>query len=237
MLRVFSIGLFGLACTLPGLAAAQNPQAFEGPTIVTTGEAIVRRAPDRAYVTASVETRSRDPREAQRQNAATMTAVHQRLTAAGVPADAIRTLGYSIQQEVDYVNGRRVLREYLARNAIEVRLDAVERTGEILDAAVQAGATAVTNVRFDLRDRAAAEREALRLAVIDARSRADAAAAGAGVTVVRVLRVQDDRSSVQPPPRPMIAFAREAAADQPATPIEAGDLEIHAQATVVVEIK
>jgi hypothetical protein len=105
-------------------------------------------------VTASVESRARDPRDAQRQNAATMSAVQQRLEAAGVAGDAVRTLGYSIQQEVDWVNGRRVPREYVARNAIEVRLDAIERTGEILDVVVQAGATAVTDVRFDLADRA-----------------------------------------------------------------------------------
>jgi uncharacterized protein YggE len=49
-----------------------------------------------------------------------------------------------------------------------VRLNAIERTGELLDLLVQAGATSVSGVRFDLKDRAGAEREALRLAVIDA---------------------------------------------------------------------
>ena len=113
------------------------------PSIVTTGEAVVRRAPDQAFVTVSVESRARNPRDAQRQNAETMTAVQQRIAAAGVPKDAVRTLGYNIQQEFDFIEGRRVARGYLARNAVEVRVDAVDRTGEILDAAVQAGATSV----------------------------------------------------------------------------------------------
>jgi uncharacterized protein YggE len=125
----------------------------------------VRRAPDQAFVTVSVESRARNPRDAQRQNAETMTAVQQRIAAAGVPKDAVRTLGYHIQQEFDYVDGRRVARGYLARNAVEVRVDAIDRAGEVLDAAVQAGATSVTSIRFDLKDRAGAEREALRLAV------------------------------------------------------------------------
>ena len=152
---------------------------------------MVRRAPDQAFVTVSVESRARNPRDAQRQNAEAMTAVQQRIAAAGVPKDAVRTLGYNIQQEFDYVEGRRVARGYLARNAVEVRVDAIDRTGDILDAAVQAGATSVASVRFDLKDRAAAEREALRLAVVDARARADAAAAGAGRAVDRVLRIDD----------------------------------------------
>ena len=105
----------------------------------------------------------------------------------------MRTLGYNIQQEFDFQNGRRVPREYVARNALEVRVDAVERTGEIIDAAVQAGATSISGVRFDLKDRAGAEREALRLAVADARAAPRPRPAGAGRTVDRVLRIEEIR--------------------------------------------
>ena len=216
--------------------SAQDVPAPMTPSIVTTGEAVVRRAPDQAFVTVSVESRARNPRDAQRQNTEAMTAVQQRIAAAGVPKDAVRTLGYNIQQEFDYIEGRRVARGYLARNAVEVRVEAVDRTGEILDAAVQAGATSVASVRFDLKDRAAAEREALRLAVVDARARADAAAAGAGRAVDRVLRIDDTPQVRVGPPRPMMAMAREAAVVQQ-TPIEAGELEIRAQVTLTVSIK
>lgn len=215
-------------------AAGQEPVSTV-PSIVTNGEAVVRRAPDEAYVTAAVETRGRAPRDVQQQNAAAMAAVLQRLTTAGVPKDAVRTLGYTVQQEVDFVNGRRVLKDFVARNAIEIRMTPVERSGEILDAAIQAGATAVDRVRFDVKDRAALEREALRLAVIDARARADAAAAGAGRTVDRVLRIDDTR---QPDYRaPMLMSGARAAAGDAATPIEPGVIEIRATVTLTVAIK
>ena len=217
-------------------ASAQDVPAPVTPSIVTTGDAVVRRAPDQAFVTVSVESRARNPRDAQRQNAETMTAVQQRIAAAGVPKDAVRTLGYNIQQEFDFVDGRRVARGYLARNAVEVRVDAIDRTGEVLDAAVQAGATSVASVRFDLKDRAAAEREALRLAVVDARARADAAASGAGRAVDRVMRIDDTPQVRVGQPRPIMAMAREVA-DVQETPIEAGELEIRAQVTLTVSIK
>ena len=67
------------------------------------------------------------------------------------------------------------------------------RAGEIADAVVQGGATALEGIRFDSKDRAAAERDALRLAVADARARADAAAAGAGGSVDRILKIEDLR--------------------------------------------
>jgi len=218
-------------------ASAQEPPASpQVPSIVTTGEAVVRRAPDRAFLVAAVETRARDPKDAQSQNAKAMNAVQARVAASGISKDAVRTLGYNIQQEFDFVNGRRVPRGYVARNAVEIRVDALERLGELLDAVVQAGATNVSGVRFDLRDRAGAEREALRQAVADARARAEAAASGVGRTIDRVLRIDDTRRE-PPRPMPMAMMAREQAQADAPTPVEPGEIEIHAQATLTVSIK
>src|SRR5262245_55317466 len=213
--------------------AAQEPAV---PSIVTTGEAVIRRAPDRAFLVAAVESRARDPKDAQSQNAKAMPAVQARVASAGIAKDAVRTLGYNIEQEVDFTNGRRVPRGYVARSAVEVRVDALDSLGEVLDAVVQAGATSISGVRFDLRDRAGAEREALRLAVADARARAEAAASGVGRNIDRVLHIDDARREV-PRPVPMPMMAREVARADAATPIEAGEIEIRAQATLTVSIK
>jgi uncharacterized protein len=223
-----------VASSVPALAQdASAPNAV--PSIVTSGEAIVRRAADQAILSASVETRARSPRDAQRQNAELMAAVQKRLADAGIAADAVRTTGYTVQQEYDYANGRRIPREYLAHNGVEVRLNAIERTGELLDLLVQAGATSVSGVRFDLKDRAGAEREALRLAVIDARGRADALAAGAGRSVDRILRIDDTRP--QPIVMPMRQELAAAKAADVTTPIEPGLIEIHARVVLTVAIK
>jgi uncharacterized protein len=240
MSRVISIGALFIWLNAPSVAVYAQSSAgstLDVPSIVTTGEAIVKRAPDRAFVIVAVETRAPRPRDAQRLNAEAMTAVQQRIAAAGIPKDAVQTLGYTVQQEFDYVNGKRVSRGYAARNAVEVRLDAIERTGDLLDSVVEGGATTVTGIRFDLKDRAGAEREALRLAVADARARADAAAAGAGRAVDRVLRIEDSRERTPPMPVPMMAM-REAAQAAPVTsPIEAGEIEIRAHVTLTVSIK
>lgn len=215
----------------------QEPVAavVQGPSVVTTGEATVRLAPDQAFVTLAVETRDNNPRTAQRLNAEAMTSVQRRITAAGIARDAVRTTGYSIQQEFDFANGRRTPRGYVARNGIDVRMDAVERVGELLDAVVNAGATTVSGVRFDLKDRAAAEREALRLAVVDARARADAMAAGAGRAVDRVLRIAD---SAQPRFKPAPVMMMERAAGVAAeTPVAPGEIEVYAQVELTISLK
>jgi hypothetical protein len=220
-----------LAAQTPGATSASNE-----PVVVTTGEGVVKTAPDRVWVTIAAESRAKSPREAQRANVDAMKAVFDKLKAMGLPADAIRTSGYDLQPQFDYVNGRQSLREYLARNSIEVRVDDVTRAGEVLDAAVGSGATSVSGVRFDLKDRSAAEREALKKAVADARGRADAAAAGAGMRVDRIVRIEEQRMMI-PEPRPMMMARQSMVADAAGPPMSPGELEIRVTVTMTSSIK
>ena len=219
-------------------ASAQTPAAPVQAVIVTTGEGVVKRAPDRAWVTIAAESRARTAQEAQRVNTDAMTAVIERVKAAGIPADAIQTTGYNLQPEFDYVNGKQTLRGYVARNQVQVRVDALAKTGDVITAAVATGATNVSGVRFDLKDRDTIERDALRVAVQDARQRANYAATGAGVSIDRVIRVDEQRDT-NDGPRPMqmnMAMMRQDSA-QAAVPLEAGEIEVRARVTLTVSIK
>jgi uncharacterized protein YggE len=220
----------------PSAAAGQNPP--EVPVIVTTGQAEVKKAPDRAWVAINAESRSKDPKEAQRINAAAMNAVMEKLKGMNLGADAIRTTSYELHPEFDYANGRQTLRGYVSRNAVEVRVDDIVRVADVLGVAVGSGATSVGGLRFDLRDRVGAEREALRLAVQDARARADAAAAGAGVQIVRVHRVEEQRMG-DPGPRPMMRemVAVQGAVADAAPPITPGTIEIRSTVTMTVMVR
>ena len=137
---------------------------------------------------------------------------------------------------MDFTSGKQVPRGYQARNVIEVRLDDIQSVGEILELAVAAGGTSVQGVRFDLKQRAALEREALTRAVADARARADAAAKGAGAAVVAVLRIEEGGVNVRPVEAPMFRMLADTAAASP-PPIAAGDTVIHASVTLTAAIK
>ena len=223
--------------TLTSAADAQPPQTPAEPVVVASGQGVVFAVPDRAWITVSAESRAPSPREAQRLNAEAMRPVQDKLRAAGIPADAIRTIAYDVQYEWDFVNNKRVGRGYVARNTIDVRVDSIDRVGEFLEIAVGAGATALGGIRFDLKDQAKLEREALRLAVLDALAKADAAAAGAGRNVDRILRVEEGGVEVPPMPVRMMRQAAQANAVDLAPPISAGQIEIRARATVTVVLK
>jgi uncharacterized protein YggE len=202
---------------------------------VTSGEAVIKHAPDQAFVTLVSEARAKVPGDAQKQTAAAMTAVQQKLKSAGLPGDAIRTLHVDLQPEFDYANGRQTLRGYVSRNSIEVRVDAIDRVGEIIDSAVASGATSVGSLRFDIRKRDALGREALTRAVQDARARAEAAATGAGRTIERIVKIEDQGAAEPPPPRPYMMRAG-IAAEAAQTPIQPGEVEVRARVTLTVAL-
>lgn len=226
-----------LAATTPAVAQQAGPSP--APVIVTSGEGIVKRAPDRAWVSIAAESRARVAAEAQRMNTEAMTAVLDKVKSLGVPAEAVQTTGYTLQPDYEYQNGRQNLRGYIARNQVEVRVDTLSKLGEIMANAVGTGATNVSGVRFDLKDREGAETEALRLAVRDARRRADAAASGAGVRVVQIQRIDEQRDMDVVRPIPMAARAgvMEMSAAPAAVPVEAGQIEIRSHVTLTVRIE
>jgi uncharacterized protein YggE len=217
----------------PGFAQAPAPQT---PVIVTQGEAIVKRAPDRAWLTVAVETRDPRAAEARSRNAAAMTAAQAALKSAGVQADALRTTGFSISPEFDYNDGRSILRGYVVRNQIEVRVDDLKLLSEVIDAvnAPKNVAISMHGPRFDLKDERAARSEALGLAVEDALSRARALAAGAKRSIGPVMRIDEFADSSMPPPQPLMRMS--AAAAEVSTPITPGEIEVRARVSVTVEI-
>ena len=121
---------------------------------------------------------------------------------------------------------------------MQVRVDALAKTGDVIAAAVATGATNVSGVRFDLKDRDAVEREALRVAVQDARRRADAAASGAGVTIERIIRIEEQREAVDMPrPMGMNMAMMETRAVQAPVPLEAGEIEVRARVSLTAAIR
>ncbi|MGI8672580.1 MAG: SIMPL domain-containing protein [Luteitalea sp.] len=231
------IAVLAAASSLPALAQPPPPGGPPRDVVVSSGQGLVKRAPDQVFVTVAAEARSRQPREAQQQNATVMTAVRARLAAFALAEDAIRTLSVDMQPEFDWANGKQTLRGYLASNVIDVRLDDVARVGEVVDAVVAAGASRVSGVRFTLKDMAGAEREALRLASADALARAGALAAGAGRGVDRVVHLDETGRGPQPPPQPTFRTMQAADAQATPTPVTAGEVEVRVSVTLTALLK
>jgi len=243
MLRSLSAAIVAVsisAAAAPALAQPQPPQP--PPAIVTQGQAVLRRAPDRAWLTIATQVREGKANDARRKSNETMTEIHNALKGVGVRDDAIRTSGYSLTPDMD--SRTRNVTGYFVRNQIEIRVDDLDRLGDIMDAAngPKSAALSIIGPRFDLKNEQAAQAEALKLAVENAMSRAQAMAAGARRSLGAVLRI-DDQGVNTIIPRPMSRTAMGGAGGRgieppmPETPIEPGEIEIRVQVTLTIAIQ
>jgi uncharacterized protein YggE len=186
-------------------------------TVSVVGAGRVTVPPAVAILTLGVETTDRALATAQRENAARSAALRARLAAWGLPAREIQTAGYNVWQDRDR-DGKP--RGYRVGNTVRLLTGDLARVGELLDAAIDAGANSVGGVIFGLRDEADALHRAREAAMADARARAAHYAALAGNSLGDVLSIAEDDAT--PPSRPMYARAMLAEA-APHTPIEAGE--------------
>lgn len=232
-------GLVVVVLALAAPAAAQETpmRMMSERSVTTSGQASVRLAPDRAWVTVGIESRALKPQEAQKKAALAMQAVHQKLESLGIPKDAIRTVAFNLNADWDYSNNRRVLRGYVVSNHVEVKVDALDKLADVLDQSIAAGANAIHGVRWDLQNRDRVERDALRQAVEDAKQRAEVAVAAAGSKLGPVLRINEQRFESRPRQIDMMMRAEAAAAaPAPETPISPGEIEVRASVTVAFGI-
>jgi uncharacterized protein YggE len=220
------------ALTSP-LAAAEIQIAATGPVVELTINENVEAAPDIATVSAGVTTQARTAVEAMRTNARSMTAVVNRIKQLGVAERDIQTSGINLGAMYDYdqPNQRQVFRGYQASNRVSVKLRDIQRTGEVLDALVAAGATDLGGPDWSIDDDTAARSQARRAAMEKAQAQALDYARMAGYANVRLLEINE--SMVSSRPMPMMAQMARAEAADASTPVPPGMV----QAGVVVTVK
>jgi uncharacterized protein YggE len=202
--------------------------------IVASGEATVRRVPDLAVVTLAVTVRDRQPGPARDEANKRASAILARLRELGLPETDVQAPSLVVQPVYDYGRGSPKLTGYEATRPITVRVRQVDILGPLLDGLVDDGATQVHGTTMELAEPEAARREALADAVSVARSRAEAMASAAGVTLGEPLRIEEGEGSGVPIPRG--AMLRMAAAEAAPTEVAAGEIEISASVRAWFEV-
>jgi uncharacterized protein len=204
-------------------------------SIRVTGQSTITASPDRAQLDVGVETHAQQSQAAATQNATRLTAVLAALRKAVGSSGEIKTAGYSLNAEYEYhPNGARTLTGYVANNVVHVTLNDLGKVGNVIDAATDAGANQVQDVRFTLSDQQAVRAQALREAVLRAKADAGVLAATLDLKVLRIIAV--DSSDGGGIFQRVVPMAHTLAAAKAPTPIEPGTIDVTANVTLTVEV-
>lgn len=205
------------------------PPMVQGPVVSVTGNGQASSDPDEATVRVGIQAQGKTAKEAQDKASA---------IAQKVIADAVRIVGDRKQVQTSdlslypqYGDNQRVV-GYNASNVVSVRLTDLTKVGPVVDAAVADGANNVQGVSFGLKDAKGAMGEALKSAVADARSKAEAIASGFGMKLGPLVSVEEQGAT---PPRPMM-MAMRAQKEMSDTPVEGGQVETSAGVNVTYRL-
>ena len=223
---------------LTAICATTFAEEIKPPTISVNGEGFVEVSPDRATISVGVVTREKNPSEVQSAHARAAKSVIDSLVALGVERKNISTGNYNFNPTYRHFNdGRNEITGYEATNSVTVVVDNLNLVGKIIDAALNHGANRVDSLNFGLRDKTRHQDEAIRLAVLDAKHKAEVAASALGQKIVGVRNVAVNSSSVNVPRNHK--FARAVSEDSAGfdTPIESGTVTCAASVHVEFEIR
>lgn len=233
MTVVMSLGL----CSAAFAAEGQPPMPpAHGGTIAVEGKGEASVAPDMATIRFSVVTEGKTAQLAQASNAEQANKLTAALNSLGIFSKDIQTT-YSVSPTYDR-EYRKVV-GYRAVNSINVNINDIDKVGTVIDTALANGASDVDSLNFGLKDPSAARNTALKNAVTDARSKADAIASTLGVQITGVQRVSESHSM---PEFNGIGNARlmsmEMAVDNaPSTPVNPGMITVNATVSVDYQIQ
>jgi len=206
--------------------------------ISVSGHGEVSVAADLAIVALAVETTNARADAAVAENAERSTRVSAAIKRLIGADDEVATTRYSLQPRYEQEKGydQPQITGYVASNEVRVELHDINAVGKVVDAAIQAGANRVGSLQFTVASPDPQQREALELAGKRAREQAESIARALGVTLGKVISAS---TSYQGPilPKQMESYAMMARDSVASTPIEAGDVTISADISVVYEIE
>ena len=187
-MRIFS--LVPLAALAACQQSAADPRGVDRDetllTVSATGEAEAK--PDEARFSLGVDTLAGSAREATRLNNEKTSEVLTALKEFGIDEEQMQTRNLNLGR-IDYGKDRG---KYRSSNIVEVRMKAVEKAGDAVTAATEAGANVMRGPQLVVSDPEAATKSAYADAYRNARLRADSYAEAAGLEVTRILTIRDN---------------------------------------------
>lgn len=211
-------------------------------TIVVRSDGTVKVMPDTVMVNIVVSTEKPTSEEAVSINSSETQNIISAVKALGESDLKIETVGYDLRPLYNYVENKPpVIYAFNAVTTLLVTTQKIEKIGSVISTAVEAGASDISSISYDLSDavKKASKSEALTKAVKDANDKADAISKAMAVDIVEIYSVNETGTSYPGPIRYESNDQLKASAQASVSPpiVLPQELEVTASITVVYIFK
>ena len=207
-------------------------------TIEVSGTGEVTLEPDIATFSIQVSEKGETTKEAQRAANEKMGVLLSVLRANGTAEKDLKTTAITLRPSYIWVENKQVLDGQVAAQSLSVTVRDLAKLGSIIDELATVSNISLNSIVLDKEDKSEGMAEARRLAVANARTKADLYAQESGTEVSNVVTISEFSTASNPynPRMKVMAMASEAAYDM-ATEIPAGTLTLTATLSVVFEMR
>ncbi len=173
-------------------------------TISVSGEGEVTIVPDTAEFSFAVVKEAKTVRDAQGMVTELMNPILAALKDFNIPEKNIKTLNYNLTPLYEFIDkrdavalypgypsGERILVGYEVSHFIEVKIEDIDKSGEVLAEIGGLGATNISSINFTIADEDVPQRDARKKAIQDAKEKAQALADDLGVRIIKIINYSE----------------------------------------------
>jgi uncharacterized protein YggE len=199
------------------------------PQISVSGEGKIIAVPDQVFISIAVETKGTNATDVKKQNDATIEKVLQFITKFKVPKSDVQTKSISLNPQYDYEKKKR---NYNATQTIEILLKNITQYDSLMEGLVDAGINRINGVEFKTSKLIEYQSEARKLAIKEAKSKAEDYVSVLGQKVGKALTITDSTQNYYPQPMYALKSMAMNQAEAPRETLAIGEIIISASVNV-----
>ena len=210
-----------LAVLVTTLGSAQEMRQI--PQISVTGEGKVKAVPDQATISVSVETKGNNATEVKKQNDKAVERVIQFIKKSNLPKEDVQTQRVALNPVYDWEKKKY---NYNAIQTIEIFLRDLDKYDVLMEGLTESGINRINKVEFQSSKLEQHRSEARKLAMQEAKRKADDYVSVLGQKVGKAHMINDNTQVYYPQPMYMSMKAEAADAAAPRETLAIGTIEI-----------
>jgi len=220
-----------LFLTIMFMTMSYGQETKQIPQINVNGEGKIKVAPDQVCISATVETKGNNAKDVKKQNDEKMDAVLKFIKKMNIPTADFKTKQVALNPQYDYEKKKT---SYNATQTVEIVLKDLSKYDELMEGLVQQGINRLDKVSFETSKLVQLQSDARKLAMKDAKVKAEDYVSVLGQKVGKAFVISDNSQIYHPQPMYAAMRMKESADTMGASneTLAIGEIEVTANVSV-----